>query len=300
MPEPLKADFAIEVKFTPGTPDPSRVFRSMTSLIEAFQRFDKELVQTIDVNIEPILILEDIEASSLRTWLRSVVSSVDDSALKAGDWKKVVGTYLYKAKHIVVNRLDGKTQITDRKEIKDIEAELLSAAEESDIKKIPLYRPLPEAKIVAIIGDIGNALDHLGKTDSAKIITPDGEASFNMALKVVPESLNALLTKESLKNETVMILKVKRPDYLGESRWDFKFGEHPIQAKILHTDWLVDFQARKKDVRPGDALRAKVRQTINYGYDAEVISESYEVLEVLEIITLAPPNQPPLLGDGAS
>jgi len=95
-----------------------------------------------------------------------------------------------------------------------------------------------------------------------------------------------------------MILKVKRPDYLGESRWDFKFGDHPFHAKILHVDWLADFQARKIDVRPGDALRAMVRQTINYGFDADVISESNEILEILEVITLVPPNQPPLLGEG--
>src|SRR6185437_10177083 len=182
MPDQLKADFAIEVKFAPGTPDPARVFRSMTALIESFQRLDKELVQTIDLNIEPVLILEDIEASSLRTWLRSVVTSVDDSALKEGDWKKVIGSYLYKAKHIIVNKLDGKTEITDRKDIKDIEAELLAAAEESDIKKIPSYRPLPETKIITVIGDIGSALSYLSKGDSAKLITPAGEASFNMTL----------------------------------------------------------------------------------------------------------------------
>lgn len=115
MAEPLRADFAIEVKFTPGTPDPTRVFRTTTALIDSFQRFDKELVQTIDLSIEPVLILEDIEASSLRTWLRSVVNSVDDSALKEGDWKKAIGPYLHKAKHIIVKKLDGKTGITDRK-----------------------------------------------------------------------------------------------------------------------------------------------------------------------------------------
>jgi hypothetical protein len=271
----------------------------MTALIDSFQRFDKELVQTIDLSIEPVLILEDIEASSLRTWLRSVVSSVDDSALKEGDWKKVIGSYLYKAKHIIVNKLEGKTSITDRKDIKDIEAELLKAAEQSDIKKIPTYLPLPETKIIAMIGDIGSALSYLSQGDSAKLITPDGEATFNMTLKTAPDSLNALVTKESLQNETVMILKVKRPDYLGESRWDFKFGDHPFQAKISDANWLADFQARKVDVRPGDALRAKVRQIINYGYDAEVVSESHEVLEILEIITLTPPNQPRLLQENS-
>jgi hypothetical protein len=295
MPETLKADFAIEVKFAPNTPDPSRVFRSMTALIDSFQRFDKELVQAIDLKIEPILFLEDIETSSLRTWLRSVITSVDDSALRDGDWKKIVGSYLLKSKYILINKLDGKTQITSRNEIKEIEGELLAAAEATDIKRIPSYQPMPESRIIEAIDDIGNALAHLSLGDSAKLMTPDGEAKFNLTLKVSPDSLRDLIVKESLTHESVMILKVKRPDYLGEAMWDFKFGEHPLQAKILDLNWLAAFQSRKVDVRPGDAIRAKVHHTTHYGFDAEVVFERAEIIQVLEVIALVPENQPPLL-----
>jgi hypothetical protein len=295
MAEPLKSDFGIEVKFTPGTPDPARVFRSMTALIDSFQRFDKELVQTIDSTIEPVLLLEDIDAGSLRTWLRSVITSVDDSALQSGDWKKIVGNYLLKSKYIIVRRLEGKTHITTRDQIKEIEAELLTAAEDTKIKRIPSYRPVPESKIIEVIENFGNALAHLAPNDSAKLMAPDGEANFNLTLKMAPDSLRALLVKESVTNDPTMILKVKRPDYLGEAMWDFKFGDHPLQAKIVDFKWLGDFQGRKVDVRPGDAIRAKVRHTINYGHDAEIVSEHYEVAEVLEVIALILPHQPPLL-----
>lgn len=297
MIETLKADFGIEVKFAPGTPDPARVFRSMTALIEAFQVFDKELVQTIDVAIEPILFLEDIEIGSLRTWLRAVISSLDDSALKDGDWKKIVGTYLLKAKFIVIRKLEGKTEITSRDEIKEIEGELLEAAVATDIKRIPSYRPLSEANIIEVIGSVENALAHLASTDSAKLMTPDGEANFNLTLKVSPESLLSLLVKEKLTHDSVMILKVKRPDYLGDSMWDLKFGDHPIQAKISDREWLGRFQDRQIDVRPGDAIKAIVRQIVDYGYDAEVIAQHYEVVDVLEVIPLHHPRQHLLLGD---
>ena len=294
-PEQLKADFGIEVTFAAGTPDPARVFRSMTALIDSFHRFDKELVQTIDTAIEPVLLLEDIESGSLRTWLRNVLSSVDDSALESGDWKKIVGTYLMKAKYIVVNKLEGKTEITSREEIKDIEAGLLSAAEDTKIKRIPSYRPVPEAQIIEVIDGISNALRYLTAGDSAKLMTPDGEAHFNLMLRVSPDALRDLLVKERITNELPMILKVKRPDYLGESMWDFKFGEHPIQAKILDVEWLSTFQQRKIHVRPGDAIRATVWHTVEYGFDAEVVREHYEITKVLEVIEASFHNQPRLL-----
>jgi hypothetical protein len=295
VPEQLKADFGIEVRFTPGTPDPSRVFRSMTALIDSFKDFDHQLVQSIDIALEPVLLLEDIEVGSLRTWLRSVISSVDDSSLKSGDWKKVIGDYLVRAKYIIVSKLEGKTQISNRAEIQEIETELLAAAEATDIKRIPSYRPVPLPRIIDAIEHIDAALANLASTDSATLLTPSGNASFNMILKIAPDSLKDLLVKEHLTNDSTLILKVKRPDYLGDSMWDFKLGEHPIQAKITDREWLADFQSRKIDVRPGDALRATVRQTIGYGYDADVVYDRYEITKVSEVIST--PSQPPLLGE---
>ena len=100
-----------------------------------------------------------------------------------------------------------------------------------------------------------------------------------------------LLIKESLTNDSELILKVKRPDYLGESMWDFKLGDHPVQAKIVDREWLQKFQDRKIDVRPGDAIKAIVRQTIHYGYNAEIVYQHNEVLKVLNVITIIPPTQ---------
>jgi hypothetical protein len=77
--------------------------------------------------------------------------------------------------------------------------------------------------------------------------------------------------------------------------WDFKLGEHPLQAKIIDANWLADFQERRIDVRPGDAIRARVLQTIHYGYDAEIVYEHNEIVEVLDVIALHLPRQSRLL-----
>jgi hypothetical protein len=97
------ADFALEIDFVPGSPDPARVFRSMTQLIDTFQRFDRELVQTIDVHIEPVMVLEDIEAGSVKSWLRAVLNATDDTGLQELNWKRIVGGYLVRAKYLIID-----------------------------------------------------------------------------------------------------------------------------------------------------------------------------------------------------
>ena len=80
-----------------------------------------------------------------------------------------------------------------------------------------------------------------------------------------------------------MILKVKKPDYLGDSKWLFKHGNGTISAKITDQQWLNDFQNRKIDVRPQDSLVCVVKIIVKYDYNYEVISTTHEVTEVTKI-----------------
>ena len=81
-PEPPVADFAFEVDFKKGEGSASRVFSAINDFIRGCERLDAELVGTIDGNIETVMVLEDIEAGSIKVWLRNALHAVDDDALK--------------------------------------------------------------------------------------------------------------------------------------------------------------------------------------------------------------------------
>ena len=61
---------------------------------------------------------------------------------------------------------------------------------------------------------------------------------FNLEFELAPESIEDLVTKDKLMSQSEMILKVKKPDYLGESKWDFRHGGRSFPAKILHSECL--------------------------------------------------------------
>ena len=81
-----------------------------------------------------------------------------------------------------------------------------------------------------------------------------------------------------------MILAVKKPDYLGKSQWELRHGSANIRARIEHGDWLTRFQNREVDVRPGDSLRCVVEQELHYGYDNELLLQTFVVTEVVEVL----------------
>ena len=289
------ADFYIEIDFQKGTGSPSRVFRAMSDLIDALQETDKNLITSIDAKLQPVLLLENVETGSVRAWLKQAVESIDDEGLKKGDWKIVVGNYLLRAKYLMVRFLDKKTDIKDAQEIAELEKEVHQLAEATDVKQFPAYEPISRERLVRSIDKINTALAPLNDNDRAKIVTNEGEqANFNLSLQIAPETIDDLITAEMIQSVSEMILKVKKPDFLGTSQWEFRHDNRTIPAKILDEQWLADFQAGGITIKPGDAIRAEVLTEVRYGFDRDVVSTQYSVIKVFQLIPKQQTSQPGL------
>lgn len=291
MTKPPKADYCIEIQFEKGTEDPARVFRSMQALIETFQEFDHSLVKSIDSNIKPLLILEDIEAGSIKSWLSSALEAIEDDALKNLDWKPAVGKYLVKAKYYAVDFLNGMTKISSISDVKQLEDKINEAAKETDVKWLSIYEKIPTSKLLHSLEGISTSLSHLQKNDKASYLTDHEKVDFNLEFGLAPESIEELLTKDKITSQSEMILKVKKPDYLGESKWDFRHGGRSFPAKIIHKEWLESFQNREIDIRPGDSIRTIVEMTDKYDFNGELIGTDYNILQIIEVIQINSPKQ---------
>jgi hypothetical protein len=127
MSNPDFVDFDIRIEFARGEGDPTRVFRSMADLIDAFQRIDTHLAPMLGATVRTSLVLQDIEAASLKSRLRTVIESVPDEALKQGEVKKLIGHFLLQGKHKVLDWCRDRNEVGDRQEVKLLEAKLTAA-----------------------------------------------------------------------------------------------------------------------------------------------------------------------------
>lgn len=282
--------FALTIDFVKGKGDPSRPFRTMIGLVEALSRFDKDLVKSIDVTIEPVLLLENIEVGSLKSWFISILRSTDDTALKSGDWKKIVGDFAVKGKYALLRKLEGAVSVTDPQLLEEIQAELLFEAQRTNIRGLPGYTPISRTRLAAHIADVTSSLEYLESGDSATYESRiESPVPFNQSLRVDVGEMTELLAIRKVSNPNELILKVKKPDFLGSSMWEFHYDSHPIEAKILDNEWLDRFHEDGCGVLPGGALRAIVLIEIAYDEQNESLPPKYSVIKVLEVIP--PPHK---------
>jgi hypothetical protein len=279
---PHDAAFALRIDFQKGSTDPSRVFRAADAMIRALQSLDRSLCVAVDPHIDPVMLLEDIEAGSLKIWLAETLNRLDDDGLKELDWKQLVGKYLVRAKYAYI-RWANKGETTS---LLDLAREMRSIAQETDIRQIPDYAPPSIEDLVEVTKQIDNAKSLLQPGDRISFQGPgEPEVDFDLTIRWSEQELGDLAIKETTRFEKMpLILIVKRPDYLGTSKWDVRLGKKPISARIEDKEWLAKFQSRQVDVRPGDALRCLVTIEQKYGFDNELASEEYVITNVESVL----------------
>lgn len=283
--EPAKGAFAIFITFHKEAERPQRIFRAIDGMITALEKLDVALAGSIDPSIEPVLLLEDIEAGSIKVWLRDKLKHVEDQSLYELDWRPMVGKYLLRAKYAFIEWVNDEEARTSSSGISDLRTRIKQLASSSGVRKIPAYSSPSAPDIIDAGEEFGRALSQLDSRDTAEYISEAGTTSFNLRQDWANLGLSDLSVKEAITAPpTKMLLTVRRPDYLGDAQWEFRHGKRSIRAKVTDHKWLSSFQSRKVDVRPGDALRCLVEVTSSYGFDNDLISEQYLITEVLDVL----------------
>jgi hypothetical protein len=281
-PRAPRADFGFEIDFERGVGPASRVFTATRDFIKVCEALDDELVRSIDSSIETILVLEDIESGSIKTWLRNALVATEDDALKSLDWKPLVGKYLVRAKYAVIRWIDDDSV---PRSLPDLSRELQQIAQETDVRHLPDYTPPSPGALIDAVKGFQGVKDSLLPGDKARLLSDEGTIPFDLTVRLNIEDIEALAVARSIEVPPAeMILPVKKPDYLGNSQWELRHGKRNILARIEDGQWLRRFQGRQEDVRPGDALRCRVQIEYNYGFDNELVSERFTVLEVMEVL----------------
>ena len=281
--ESSSADFALIIDFKKGEGSPTRVFSAVKDLIEAFHAIDKVLLQSIDSNIKPLMMLEDVEKGSLKVRLRNVLTAIPDDALKNLEWKKIVGPYLLNGKYKVLDWLDEDKP----KSLPNLQKDLQKLAKETGVRRLPDYSSPDPNKLIKGIKKIQKAKDNLLPEDQAFFEVGDQKHKIGISSHFEHDDLEKLAIKQTIMEPPVkMTLIVKKPDYLESSKWDFRIKKQTISAKIKDSDFISNFQGRKLDVRPGDALECTVVIETVYGFDDKEISKTYVISEVLRVLDI--------------
>src|SRR5690606_28838664 len=276
--------FELKLEFNKDTEDTSRLFRSFADLIDSIKELDTTLAKTINTSISSKIYLNDIEKGSLigKLWNHLILNDdnkLDDNKIT----EETINDFIDESRSKSIEFIEsGKSEVEDLKKLaKDID----EIANEKGIKDSFNYAEPSILDLAKNLNEINDAVSKLG--DDEKFVIKNSksltEEISKGTEKINLEDVENALTTEEIKSENIVYYKIRRPDFLGDSQWDFKHGNKSLKVKILHEELLDDFQKGKVIVVPGDSLKVKIRQNFKYNKNGYLISEKTEIIEVLEI-----------------
>ncbi|MBR3723470.1 MAG: hypothetical protein IKN12_12045 [Selenomonadaceae bacterium] len=278
-------NFCLTVQYDKNSTNPEHIFYGTGKFLEALKAFDKDVVRCIDSDIEPTLLLEDVQNGSIKIWLRNIIASIPDEGLGELDAQKIIGGYLVKAKYILVDYLSKNNTVENEESLKELTNTITDAAKETGLNSLGIYSPPPRKELLEHISMMGNAFSHFSNNEKIYFqTTDDNKIMINSNFRLPRENIEEFCQGETIENTSIALLKVRKPDFLGNSKWAFRYGSKTIDAKMLDVKWLQDYKERKFAVYPGDALKVKMKTIAVYGRNSELVSENHEVLEVIEIV----------------
>lgn len=275
--------YFIETKFPAAAESPSGLFYGIGRLTQTLYDIDLLLLRSLDPEVEAIQKLDRLELGSLRTWFTENLFFPDQRQLGSEDPDpEELDAYLTEGRADLLQAMNG-----DINEPSQMDAIAKKIEEGADSRALisPSFTKPSLLSIAERMDDIQKGLLALPKSSTVAYGSAAGKAlSLPSASSVDVSSIREKLTKETIKNTATVILLVKKPDFIGNSRWLFKHGTTAIEARVLDEDWMSSFRGRTLELKPGDYVRVTMDTYTSYDARGAVLSLHREIVAVHEVL----------------
>jgi hypothetical protein len=237
----------------------------------------------VNVTLKTATVLDDVQPGSLRVILRTILEDIDEAALKDGEWRKAIGPALVRGKRLAVEALN-KDKSEAPKAVEDLREELQQVIAVTDVKHLPAYAPIHEGRLVASLDKIQDGKRALGPNDRLTVEIDDKVYEVDLSQTWEPAEIVPVTDTTEKHSEGTVILTIRKPDLLGDAKWQFAHGTAVMYASIKDEKWRDRFRGGKIALHSGDALRCKVRFTYVFDDKGTIIEQKTDVIKVLQLI----------------
>lgn len=283
----LSNEYNLRLEYKIGCKNPSNLFISMSKAIEAFKKADIMLARSINQVISTEQTLEELKLGSIFTRIRQVVEYNEDTFDSLETFEKPINNYFEKGKQAIIEEIEKKRDFSQISDIDNVISRIDDIAEKTGIKKIVNYAEIPQNEAIDTIESIIEINENLGKDELVKYSsdTITEETNITKEATISIKKIEDSRKSQVIENEREVIFRIKKPDFIGESKWDFKHGTRTISAKIMDEAWIKDFHSKKVNVAPGDSFRALTNIIEHYDKYGNLLSDEYTILKINEIIS---------------
>lgn len=274
--------FELDYLFESGK-DVFSAFRSLGTFYSHLHDFDKSVLAQLHPDIRLEYRLEEVSYGSLKSRVVQLISGIPDSLLSHPEVIAAIGSLLLEAKYLVLSLLSSNEEIDSVEQLERIALRINKGLDKIAKGKSVLATGISTLTVFKTVDELAQEVNKLPKKEAYQYKSKAGNAILKSGINVNKPKILADLGNTTETSDTTEIVKPKKVDLLGTSKWECILNGRTREMKVEDQTWLNKYHDREIDIQSGDSLKVQLRTT--YGYDLNSKTKvSYEILKVLGVI----------------
>ncbi len=175
-------------------------------------------------------------------------------------------------------------------DIDELESELNNEITKLAARENVLWVPIPAHRLAQLASALNESVRQL--PDGGRLFYSDGQTETELVSSQVSPDLDLQLLEGArvLEHEQQIFLQPKKPDLLGDSKWQFVYDGRIIEAHVQDKEWKEQVRQGKIQIKVGMVISATVHVSIAYSIDGSILGHRYDIHKV-NYVTYRDENQ---------
>lgn len=285
---PANNEYEIRLDYEPGRDDLANSLAALAKIVEGHKVVANELLgmsgeeETTTTSIE----MQNIERGSIKVLFKKIFKNKDGNVIE--DPK--LEDFINKATSTLTQYVNSNSELK-KDNIDGIRNSLLDVYNAAGGNNPIVIESVKPEKIVRCLKAL-EVPSNLGEHQSVKATFLGETYDMNKGFHVDESKIERSYLERQTDYDQVLSIQVKKPDYVGNSKWTVVYNDKTIEAKILDEQWLQRFQNSEltplEFPSPKDTVVVKADVTVEKKDGKEPGIE----LEIKEILRVNKYNKP--------
>lgn len=277
--------YELYVSYDPETDNLASSLEFLSKIINNQAKADKIMAQGFEANLTTKIVLDDIQKSSIRLFVKNIIQNTQEDQIRAKGSIAYWNQFLIEVRKPFLDYSSKHEGLENREDLQKIRQEAVQIASANNVNVV-MIEGMSDEKIAECLANY-SIPSGLGTKQEYKAICNGEEFSVNKKFKVTTDQISSVLNgNEQIFSDQIVYLKPKTAVYEGEGMWDFyesRSGK-TVKGKILHEEWLNRFQEGEMKSNeypfPGVILKAKADIEVKFDESNFRKGETYFIKEV--------------------
>ncbi|MEI6947370.1 hypothetical protein V9K67_09280 [Paraflavisolibacter sp. H34] len=267
-----------------GGKDVFTVFENLKNFYRLLHDFDAFLLQNIHPEMKTEYRLESVACDPIRTRVTQVLKGVPDFLLLYPEVPPLLDTLLLRSKLWLLYKLSGAATIDSKAPVEALAGEINKVISEVGRLSHSIVHTVSPHAVLNALDDIAREVNRLPRKEAFRYRSAFGEAVVKGGIVINRPKILAELGQRTESSETREVVKPKKVDFVGDSKWEFILNGRTEEIKIEEKAWLEAYHRREIDIDPGDSLQVLLRTTYSYSANFMETRKSFMITRILGVI----------------